>query len=133
MLDISLTGLRKTVGVAATPMINARNGGSIVIISSIARLTGSEQFNGLWKRNASRLRKLTGAREANFLPSTCSEEMTRMWIVERNDNNYRSPWSTHRDARHYISCLGHASQIRRNSFRVYLPSGDYLTATIVRG
>jgi NAD(P)-dependent dehydrogenase (short-subunit alcohol dehydrogenase family) len=57
MLDISLTGLWKTVGVAATPMINARNGGSIVIISSIARLTGSEQFNGLWTRNASRLRK----------------------------------------------------------------------------
>jgi SDR family mycofactocin-dependent oxidoreductase len=40
MLDINLTGVWKTIRAAATPMIDAGNGGSIVIISSIAGLIG---------------------------------------------------------------------------------------------
>lgn len=56
-----------------------------------------------------------------------------MWIVERSDTGYRSPWATGGDAKRYIGCLGRAVPINHYTFAVYLPSGERLTATMVRG
>jgi hypothetical protein len=56
-----------------------------------------------------------------------------MWIVQRSDTGHRSPWATDRDAKRYIGCLGRVVPITSHTFRVYLNSGEQLTATIVRG
>jgi hypothetical protein len=56
-----------------------------------------------------------------------------MWIVERSDTGYRSPWATGRDAKRYIGCLGRVVPITQYSFDVCLPSGEQVTATMVRG
>lgn len=60
-------------------------------------------------------------------------EVPKMWIVERSDTGYRSPWATGGDAKRYIGCLGRAVPINHYTFAVYLPSGERLTATMVRG
>jgi hypothetical protein len=56
-----------------------------------------------------------------------------MWIVERSDTGYRSPWASGRDAKRYIGLLGRVASIAPGIFDVYLPSGEHLTATMVRG
>ena len=55
-----------------------------------------------------------------------------MWIVKRSDTGYRSPWATGRDAKHYIGCLGRVVPITSYTFDVGLPSGEYVTAKMVR-
>lgn len=56
-----------------------------------------------------------------------------MWIVQRSDTGFRSPWATGRDAKRYIGCLGRAVPIAAYTFDVHLPSGEHVTATMVRG
>jgi hypothetical protein len=56
-----------------------------------------------------------------------------MWIVQRSDTGYRSRWATGRDAKRYIGCLGRVVAISTCTFDVRLPSGERLTATMVRG
>ena len=56
-----------------------------------------------------------------------------MWIVERSNIDYRSRWSTGRDAKHYIGCLGRVFPITSYTFDVRLPSGEHVTANMVRG
>jgi hypothetical protein len=56
-----------------------------------------------------------------------------MWIVERSDIGCRSPWASSRDAKRYIGCLGRVVPITAYTFDVCLPSGEHVTATMVRG
>jgi hypothetical protein len=56
-----------------------------------------------------------------------------MWIVQRSDTGYRSPWATGRDAKRYIGCLGRVVAISPYTFDVRLPSGEQILATMVRG
>ena len=56
-----------------------------------------------------------------------------MWIVERSDSAHRSPWATRHDAKHYIRCLGRVVPRTAHTYDVRLPSGECVTATMVRG
>jgi hypothetical protein len=56
-----------------------------------------------------------------------------MWLVERSDIACRSWWATGRDAKHYISCLGHVVAINYHTFDIRLPSGKRVTAKMVKG
>jgi hypothetical protein len=56
-----------------------------------------------------------------------------MWLVQRSDTAYRSPWASGRDAKHYIGCLGRVVPITAHSFDICLPSGGHVTATMVKG
>jgi hypothetical protein len=58
--------------------------------------------------------------------------VTKMWIVERSDIDYRSPWASRRDAKCYIRRLGLAVRITSNDFDVCLPTGKHVTATLMR-
>ena len=54
-----------------------------------------------------------------------------MWIVERSDIDYSSPWGTGHDAKRYIGCLGRVVPIGAYTFDVRLPSGEHVTAQMV--
>ena len=56
-----------------------------------------------------------------------------MWIVERSDIAHRSRWATGHDAKHYIGYLGQAVPRNSYTFDVRLPSGEHVTARMVRG
>ena len=55
-----------------------------------------------------------------------------MWLVQRSDNGYRSPWASGRDAKRYISSLGRMVAVGSRTYQVRLPSGEQVTATLVR-
>lgn len=56
-----------------------------------------------------------------------------MWLVQRSDTAYSSPWASSHDAKHYIRCLGRVVPITAHSFDIRLPSGGHVTATMVKG
>jgi hypothetical protein len=55
-----------------------------------------------------------------------------MWVVQRSDIDHRSRWATGRDAKRYIGCLGRVVAITSDTFDVRLPSGEHVTAKMVR-
>jgi hypothetical protein len=52
--------------------------------------------------------------------------------LERSDVDYRSLWASCHDAKCYIRCLGPTVRITSNDFDVCLPTGEHVTATLVR-
>jgi hypothetical protein len=55
-----------------------------------------------------------------------------MWVVQRSDGGHRTSWASGRDAKRYISCLGVVAKIAPYKFDVSLPTGEHVTASMMR-